>query len=217
MTTACSTEPDEGARLAGTSTSRCSTNQNLHLVASQGQQQGTIRVPNPSVTRESDAKPLRNDSLPVVTTDSGERIIAFPGGVTSDGQPIMADEVAVTDLENYPYETYQGNQGNCAPRAFEVVTDVYDPYTESVLNGTESEVRIGARTFVPRPNTRKPQVGEVLGYKPFEDRSGLHAGVVTGYDENGDVIVATGWRSEPYQVVPTERIRASYEEVHEEN
>jgi len=214
MTTACGKTDDGSARLAGSSTARCNSSQGLNLVVARPSTPKAGEVANPSVYKGESGRPLPGDYLPIVTTDSGEQIIGFPGGTTADGRPIMATETAVTDLDGYPYETFQGRQGNCAPRAFETITGVYNPDLEGTLNGSEEYVKVGGRTFITRPKTAKPQVGQVLGYKPFEDRSGLHAGIVTGYDENGDVIVATGWKRQPYQTVPQERIRTSYQEVY---
>jgi len=204
---------DAGARLASSGTARCTSSQNLNLVASSPTSRKPGEVANPSVNKVPNKQPSPGDYLPVVTTDNGEKIIGFPAGTTTDGQPIMATETAVTGLEGYPYETFQGRQGNCAPRAFEAITGVYNPYLEQSMNGSVESVEVGDRTFIARPSTEKPQVGQVLDYRPFEERPGFHAGVVTGYDENGDVIVATGWRQQPYQVVPQERIRKSYQEV----
>lgn len=214
MTTACSTEPDEGARLASTSNHSCPTDQSLHLASSRNFDRQPGEVSNPSVKKVRDSQTMPGDYLPIVTTNTGERIVGFPAGTTEDGQPIMAPEVAVTGLENYPYKTFQGRQGNCAPRAFEVVTGTYDAYLEKTMNGMAVEsVTVGGRTFIPKPNTVKPQIGQVLDYQVGGPQSGYHAAIVTGYDENGDVIVATGSHVQHYQVVPKERIRASYHEV----
>jgi hypothetical protein len=211
LTTACGKADDGGARLA--STTQCRPSQSLNLDTSGYSNQNYVEVANPSVFRGPSGRPSPGDYLPVVTTESGEQIIGFPGGTTADGQPIMATETAVTGLENYPYKTFQGNQGNCAPRAFEAITGVYDPYLEGTLNGSEDLIRVGDRTFINRPNTVKPQVGQVIGYQPFEHDPGLHAGVVTGFDQDGNAIVATGWEIQPYQRVPKERINSSRQEV----
>jgi hypothetical protein len=214
MTTACGKTDDGSARLASSSTAHCNSSQGLNLVAARPSTSKAGEVANPSVYKGESGRPLPGDYLPIVTTDSGEQIIGFPGGTTADGRPIMADEVAVTDLEGYPYKTYQGNQGNCAPRAFEAITGVYNPYLEESLNGSEDLIRVGGRTFINRPNTVKPQVGQVISYRPFENDQSSHAAVVTGYDQNGDVIVATGWERRPYQSVPQEMINASRQEVY---
>lgn len=204
---------DRGARLASSGTARCTSSQNLNLVASSSSARKSGEVANPSVNKVPNNRPSPGDYLPVVTTENGEKIIGFPAGTTPDGQPIMADETAVTDLEGYPYKTYQGQQGNCAPRAFEAITGVYNPYLENTMNADVDSVTVGDRTFISKPNTVKPEVGQVLSYQVFENRPAYHAAVVAGYDENGNVIVATGWESRPYQVVPQERIRKSYQEV----
>jgi hypothetical protein len=212
LTTACGKAENNGARLA--SNTQCRASQSFDLATSHHSNQNYVEVPNPSVYKGASGRPLPGDYLPVVTTDSGEKMIGFPGGTTADGRPIMADEVAVTDLEGYPYKTYQGNQGNCAPRAFEAITGVYNPYLEDSLNGSEDLIRVGDRTFISRPNTVKPQVGQVIGYRPFENDPALHAAVVTGYDQNGNAIVATGWQRQPYQSVPQERINTIRQEVY---
>lgn len=211
MTTACGKTDDGSARLA--STNQCRTSQSLDLGTSGYSNQNYV-VPNPSVYKGESGRPLPGDYLPIVTTDSGEQIIGFPGGTTADGRPIMATETAVTGIEGYPYKTFQGRQGNCAPRAFEAITGVYNPYLEDSLNGLEELIRVGDRTFINRPNTVKPQVGQVISYRPFENDTSSHAAVVTGYDQNGNVIVATGWERRPYQTVPQERINASRQEVY---
>jgi hypothetical protein len=182
-------------------------------VASSSSGRKSGEVANPDVTKVPNHRPNQGDYLPIVTTTNGEKIIGFPGGTTPDGQPIMADEIAVTDLEGYPYKTYQGAQGNCSPRAFEVLTGIYSGYTEGTLTKDVESVTVGSHKFITRPNTVKPQVGQAIGYRVYEDREVYHTAIVTGYNENGDVIVATGWRSRPYQVVPQERIRHSYQEV----
>jgi len=214
LATGCGKSNDgNSARLASTRAATCPVNHGLSLVSGKqsGPKQG--QVPNPGFTTDPNAPQGRNDYLPVVTTDSGEKIIGFPGGTTSDGKPIMATETEVTGIDGYPYKTFQGEQGNCAPRAFETITGVYNPYIESSLNGDEKAIYVGGKTFVPQPQTVKPQVGQVLGYHPFNDRPGSHAAIVTGYDQDGNVIVATGWESQPYQTVPSNQIITSYQEV----
>lgn len=215
IATGCGQSPDgNSARLASTRAATCPVNQGFNLVKSKpaGPQPG--EVPNPGFTTDPNARPGKYDFLPVVTTDSGEQIIGFPGGTTSDGRPIMATEIEVTGIEGYPYKTFQGKQGNCAPRAWEAVTGHYNPYiNEGSINGDEQAIHVGSKTFVPQKRTEKPKIGQVLGYYPYEDRSGAHAAVVTGYDQDGNVIVATGWQSQPYQTVPNSQIIVSYQEV----
>jgi len=214
IATGCGKSPDgNSARLASTRAATCPVNQGFNLVKSKAAGPQPGEVPNPGFTTNPNARPGKHDFLPVVTTDSGEQIIGFPGGTTSDGRPIMATETEVTGIEGYPYKTFQGEQGNCAPRAWEAVTGHYNPYVESSLKGDEQAVYVGGKTFVPQPQNAKPQVGQVLGYHPFTDRPGSHAAIVTGYDKDGNVIVATGWQSQPYQTVPNSQIIVSYQEV----
>lgn len=214
MTSACGKTDDGSARLAGSSTERCNSSQGLNLVAARTSTPKAGEVANPSVYKGESGRPLPGDYLPIVTTDSGEQIIGFPGGTTADGRPIMATETAVTGLPGYPFKTFQGRQDNCAPRAFEAITGRYNPYLEDSLNGSEDLIRVGERTFINRPNTVKPQVGQVISYRPFEHDPGLHAGVVTGYDRTGNAIVATGWERQPYQSVPQESINVIRQEVY---
>jgi len=209
-----SSKANSQARLASSSSETCDvrySNSNTNLIAEKAKKRGPT-APNPGFTTDPNAQPDVNDTLPIVTTSDGETIIGFPGGTKENGEPVLSTEVAVTDIEGYPYDTYQGQQGNCAPRAFETVTGVYNPYLESSLDGDETSINVGGRTFYPRGAGQKPEVGDVIGYKPFANRNGKHAAVVTGFDENGNAIVATGWQSQPYQTVPIDGIIQSWHE-----
>ena len=214
LTTGCGkSTAGNNAKMASADSVTCPVSNNLNLVASKPAKTQAGEVQNPGYSTDPNARPGPNDYLPVVTTNSGEKIVGFPGGTTSDGKPVMKPETAVTGIDGYPYQTFQGDQPNCAPRAFEAITGVYNPYIESSINGNEKEVYVGGKTFVPQPNTVKPQVGQVVGYHPSMEQPGLHAGVVAGYDKDGNVIVATGWQSQPYQAISSDSINASYKEV----
>jgi hypothetical protein len=101
---------------------------------------------------------------------------------------------------NYPYNTWQ-SAPDCAPRAFETRTGVYDPRLQGLQNRGQW-IDTGGRTFYDRGPGQLPLPGDIVGYDYDPKLPGHqgHAGVCTGYDANGRCIIATGHQNNPYQV-----------------
>ena len=104
----------------------------------------------------------------------------------------------------YPYATWQGNQRNCVPRAFECHTGAYDP---KLMGGPRDQdgnlsqwIDSSGRTFYGRGPGQLPAPGDVVYYDYDQQTAGTqgHAGVCTGYTADGRCIIATGHANAPY-------------------
>jgi hypothetical protein len=156
-------------------------------------------VPNPGYPQPPNSPPSAGDNFPIVNLPDGRTVVGYPGSLNHDGSAIIAPDVLVQGMNNYPYRTWQGNQGNCVPRAFETQTGIYNPYLNKTMHGDENQVFVGNRAFIQKLKGENHKRGEVVIY----DYPGgsKHAGVATGFDEKGRLIVTTSHQSRPHDVL----------------
>ena len=118
--------------------------------------------------------------------------------------------------QGYPYGTWQGNEPNCVPRAFQTRTGVYDPSLLGGPSGADGRptqwIDTGNQTFYGRGAGQAPVPGDVVYYDYDRKTPGLqgHAGVCTDYTADGQCIIATGHQTNPYDTRAPSELDQTY-------